>query len=168
MCGIFRLTLVKGLDSTDSTCKCYIDFLRYDLNQLSPIGNGIALANWSFAECSVAIIAGSIPPCRALVLQTVRKFGGETPPNENVIGVPKSRLGHSYQRFTNALSRIRASPKAFGGSKGLGSSQKKYNPTKLWFGEASRTVSQDSRRNIILPLYNERRTSLATSSSENY
>ena len=76
MCGIFRLTLVKRLNSTDSGYRCYIDFLRHDLSQLILFCPSAVLP-------SVLLV---LPPalCRALVLQTLRKFRGETPPAENV------------------------------------------------------------------------------------
>lgn len=113
---------------------------------------------WTSAEYSVGIIAGSIPPCRTLVLGTVHKFRGKAPPNENENAVPSSRSGQFYTlkslaRITNAFTRSRASPEASGSSRGSKSSQKKYIPMKPWSREAIRAVSHDSGRESFLPLH---------------
>lgn len=169
MCGIVRISLIKSLDSTtDSTCKFYIDFSGPNLQPIDPpTGNGVALGEWTFAESSVGIIAGSIPPCRAFVLQTLRKFRGEASPNGNTIVVPNFRSGRSYllkslSRVTNALFRSRASPKASGVSKGSKNSQKQYTSTNPWNRETIRAASQDSERESILLLHTARNASLET------
>ena len=127
------------------------------------------MGSWTTAEFCVGIIAGSIPPCRVLVVQILRKLRGEAPPNENTIGVPNTRSGHSsllksLSKITNAFSwnRTRASPEASGDSKGSKNSQKRYIPMKPWNKELNRPVSQDSSREQILPLHNMPSASLKT------
>lgn len=117
------------------------------------------LALWSHAEYTLGIIAGSIPPCRSLVLQIVRKVRGEAPPSEDIYGVPKSPSGRYYTpkslaRITNGFSRSRASPGASESSRGSKNLQKSYTPLRPWNREANRTVSHDSGRESILPLHN--------------
>ena len=123
------------------------------------------MATWSAAEYSVGIIAGSIPPCRALVLQMIRKFRGEATPNENPYGVPRPHSGYFYSfkslaRIANALSWVKASPEASEDSEGSKNSQKKYTPLRPWNLEANRAISQDSGRECILPLHNVPRANL--------
>lgn len=84
---------------------------------------------------------------------------GQAGPNENTLGVSKSRSGHGYllksiSRITDALSRFRGTPEVSTDSKGSKSSPKRYQPMKPWGREASRAVSQDSGRESILPLHN--------------
>ena len=113
---------------------------------------------WSFAELSVAVIAGSIPPCRALAVQTLCKMRGEVVPNKNTPVVPKARSRHGYllKRFSNipdALSRIRGIPEASTDSNGSRGTLKRYQPTTSWERETNRAASQESGRDSILPLY---------------
>ena len=103
---------------------------------------------WTFAEFSVGIIAGSIPPCRAFVLQTLYKFSGETLSNDNIIDTPKSRFGHSFplnnfSRITDASSRSQVDTGAPG-----------RFPAKVWNRAANRAASQESGGESILPLHN--------------
>ena len=116
------------------------------------------MAKLSFAEPSVGIIAGSIPPCRAFVLQMLRKVRGQAAPNKNTTGASNSRSGHRYifkrlSRITNALSWSRANPHAPGNLQGSRILQKNYVPTNPWDREGNRAASQDSGRELILPLY---------------
>ena len=122
------------------------------------IGDAVTLEIWTFAEFSVGVIAGSIPPCRGLVVQTLRKMRGEAVPKKNTLGVPRSRSGHGYlfksfSRITDALSRIRGTPEVSTDLKGSKSTPKRHQPMKPWEREANRAVSQDSGRDIILPLH---------------
>lgn len=117
------------------------------------------MAIWSSAEYYVGIIAGSIPPCRALVLQTVNKFRGKASPSERITGVSSPRSGYFYspQKFssvTNALFRSRApSPETSRGSRGSRSLRKNHIPMKPWNMKANRALSQDSGRESILPVH---------------
>lgn len=153
ICGIVRMTLIKTLNSTtDSSCKCFIDFLRSDRSQRNTIGTKVPLASWSFAEFSVAMVAGSIPPCRALVLQTLHKFRGEAPSDENLVDRPNNRFGHNFPlnifpKITNASSRSQ------GSAKGPLDSERKYMSASLWNRKATRAGSLDSGREHILPLH---------------
>ncbi|KAM0801648.1 hypothetical protein BDR22DRAFT_971869 [Usnea florida] len=135
ICGIVRMTLVKSLVSSKD-----------------PTWNYGTLASWTFAEFSVGIIAGSIPPCRVLVLQILYRFGGKAPSNENTDKAPSSRSGLSFplkslSRTTNTSSRSQSNAEA------PEDSQKRYIPAKLWNREATRAASQDSGREYILPLH---------------
>ena len=125
------------------------------------------MASWSFAEFSVAIIAGSIPPCRVFVLQTLHKLRGEATSNENMFNTPSSRSGYrfplkSLSKITAAVSRSRTSAEAPRVSKAPKSSQKKYASAKRWSREANRPVSQESGRESILPLHRVPEPSLET------
>ena len=117
------------------------------------------MGNWTFAEYSVGVIAGSIPPSRALVVQILRKMRGEAVPNKNMLGVPKPRSGHGYvlkrfSRIPDASSQIRGTPEVSTHSKGSKNTTKRCQPMKPWEREAIRAVSQDSGRESILPLHN--------------
>ena len=106
------------------------------------------MGSWTFAEFSVGIIAGSIPPCRAFVLQTLHNFRGEAPSNDNMIDTPNSRFGHSFplnsfSRIVNASSRSQVDTGAPG-----------RFPARVWNREANRAASQESGRESILPLHN--------------
>ena len=115
------------------------------------------MAIWTSAEYYVGIIAGSIPPCRALVLQTVHKFTAKATTNEKTTGVSSSRSSYFYSlrnfsKITNAFSRSRATdPETSRGSRGSRSLQKNYIPMKPWNMNANRALSQDSGRESILP-----------------
>lgn len=125
------------------------------------LGDNIILAIWSSAEYFVGIIAGSIPPCRALVLQTVHKFRGKASSSERTPGAssPRSSYFYSPQKFsriTQAWSRSRASsPGVSGGSRGSRSLRTNHIPLKPWNMKTNRTISQDSGRESILPLQSE-------------
>lgn len=115
------------------------------------------MAIWSSAEYYVGIIAGSIPPCRALVLQTVHKFRSKASSSETTIGASSSHrsgYSHSLQTLSNiitALSYRRApSPEL---SRGSGSLRKDHILMKPWNMKANRAPSQDSARESILPLH---------------
>lgn len=116
------------------------------------------MAIWSSAEYYVGIIAGSIPPCRALVLQTVHKFRGKASISETT-GVSSLRSGYfsllqKLSNITNALSWSRApSPEMSRGSRGSRSLKKNHIPMKPWNMKANRAPSQDSARESILPLH---------------
>ena len=125
------------------------------------IGDNIILAIWSSAEYYVGIIAGSIPPCRALVLQTVHKFRDKASPSGGTPGVSSPRSSYFYtpQKFssiTQAWSRSRASsPGMSSGSRGSRSLRNNNIPLKPWNMKANRTISEDSGRESILPLHSE-------------
>lgn len=151
ICGIVRITLIKNLRSeTDATW------------------DNVALAIWSSAEYFVGIIAGSIPPCRMLVLQWIPKFRGEAPPNEGTTGISNPRSSYFYSlkhfsRITNAFSRGRATvPETSRGWKGSRNSQKNYIPMRPWNVEANRAFSQDSGRESILPFHSVSRANPET------
>ena len=135
------------------------------LSQWYTIGKFITLGSWTFAEFSVAMIAGSIPPCRVFVLQIIYNLRGDAASNEDMS--PNSRSGHSFplkslSRITTAVSRSRASAEAPRVSKGPKRSQKKYVSAKRWSREANRPVSQESGRESILPLHSVPEPSLET------
>ena len=122
------------------------------------------MAIWSSAEYFVGIIAGSIPPCRALVLQTVHKFRGKaslskTPDSEATTGVSSHRSGQLYSlqklsNIANALFWSRApDPEMSRGSRGSRSLRNNHIPMKPWNMKANRTLSEDSGRDSILPLH---------------
>ena len=124
------------------------------------LGDNVALATWSSAEYFVGIIAGSIPPCRVLVLQTVHRFRGETLPNAKTSSASSSRSGHFYSlknfsRVTNAFawSRATTGPDTSRGSRGSRNLRKTYIPMQPWNMDANRALSQDSGRESILPLH---------------
>lgn len=117
------------------------------------------MAIWTSAEYYVGIIAGSIPPCRALVLRTVHKFIGKASLSEATTGVSSHRSGYFYSlqklsNVINALSWSRApSPEMSRGSKASRSLRKDHIPMKPWNVKAKRALSQDSGRDSILPLH---------------
>ena len=109
------------------------------------------------AEYCVGIIAGSVPPCRALVIQMIHQFRGEAPARKNTVGVPNTRFRHSslhecLSKITIVFSwsRARANPKASGELK---NSKNLYIPMKPWNRKHNRFFRQDSGRENILPLH---------------
>ena len=97
------------------------------------------MAIWSSAEYYVGIIVGSIPPCRALVLQTVHNFRDKASRNEKTTGVSSPRSGYFYSLQNS--------------SRGSRSLQKNHIPMRPWNVKANRALSQDSGRESILPLH---------------
>lgn len=142
VCGIATTILVKNFKSNKD-----------------PTWDGVSLLIWSTAEYCVGIIAGSVPPCRALVLQMIREFKSKAPPNVNTVGFQNSRSGHSsllkrLPKVANPFSRsrARASPEWSGELKDSKTFQR-YIPMKPWNRKHNRSVSQDSSRDNILPLH---------------
>ena len=117
------------------------------------------MAIWSSAEYYVGIIAGSIPPCRALVLQTVNKFRGKASSSETTSGVSSHRSSYFYslQKLSNVINALpwsqAPSPEMSRGSRGSRSLRKDHIPMKSWDMRANRALSQDSGRESILPLH---------------
>ena len=117
------------------------------------------LAIWSSAEYFVGIIAGSIPPCRAFVLQMANKIQGKTSSNEESTGVMSPRSGYFYllpnfSRISNAFSRNREqlSSETSRGPGGSKSFQKDHTAMEPWnVLKVERALSQDSGRESILP-----------------
>ena len=111
---------------------------------------------WTSAEYFVGIIAGSIPPCRALALQTVHKFRGKASSSETTSGGSSRRSGYFYSpkklsNITNALSWSRVpSSEMSGGSR---NSRKTNIPMKPWNTKANRALSQDRGRESILTFH---------------
>ena len=123
---------------------------------------------WTMAEYCVGIIAGSVPPCRALVIQMVLKFRSKAPPNVNTFRSQNSRSGHSsllrsLSKIANTFSwsRARASSEV---SDELRDSEnfQRCTPMKPWNRKYKRPVSQDSGRENILPLHTMPSASLQT------
>ncbi|KAM0804621.1 hypothetical protein BDR22DRAFT_817709 [Usnea florida] len=143
ICGIIRITYIKDLHS-----------------ETDPTWDNVILAIWSSAEYFVGIIAGSIPPCRALVLQTARNFRGKASSSEATSGVSKHRSGNFYSlqklsNMTNALHWAQApNSKTSRGSRGSRGLRKNHIPMKPWDMKANRALSQDSGSESILPLQN--------------
>ena len=105
-----------------------------------------------------------MPPRRALVLQTLRKFRGETPPEENVQNLA---WGIAIKGLPMLYLRMELAPKRPGVRRVARSRKKNYIPTKLLIGEkAKRTASLDSGRDAVLPFHNPRRASLEGRHSE--
>ena len=122
-------------------------------------GSVVPLMLWTMAEYCVGIIAGSVPPCRALVMQMIHEFRSKAPPNVNTAGFQNSRSGHSFllkslRKIASPVSRSRAragrevswelkDSKIF----------HRYSIMKLWNRKHDRSISQDRSRDNILPLH---------------
>ena len=123
------------------------------------------MAIWSSAEYHVGMIAGSIPPCRSLVVDTFRKVTGgkDSPHNEKttagVSSSSSSRSGKFYSirhfsaRVTDSFdpSRAPGSDMSRGGSRIL--LQKIHRTMPPWNMKANRGLSQDGETESILPLH---------------
>ncbi|KAM0805601.1 hypothetical protein BDR22DRAFT_884584 [Usnea florida] len=142
VCGIARTIQVKNYRSIRD-----------------PTWDGVALLIWSTAEFCVGIIAGSIPPCRALVMQMIYEFRNKAPPNVNTAGFQNPRSGHrfllkSLPKIANPFSksRARARPEVSGE---LNDSRifRRYFLMEPWNRKHNRSVSQESGRENILPLH---------------
>ena len=114
---------------------------------------------WSIAEFCVGIIAGSVPPCRALVMQMIHEYRSKAPPNVNTAGFQNPRFGHSclpkiLPKIANPFSRsrTRAPPDVSGEFKDSKIFQR-YSLMEPWNRKHNRSVSQESGREHILPLH---------------
>ena len=114
---------------------------------------------WTMAEYCVGIIAGSIPSCRALVMQMVHEFRSKAPPKVNTVGLQNSRSGYSsllriLPRIAHPFSRsrARARPEVSGELEDSKNFQR-YIPTKPWNRKHNQFFRQDSGRENILPLH---------------
>ena len=123
---------------------------------------------WSSAEYFVGIIAGSIPPCRSLFLQTVQKFirANTSPPSNKEMSAtagalsnPRSGSSLFFYSLKTLSSSIHNAPFSRSRAPGSGISsgsrrlQKHHIPMKVWNVETKRSRSQDSGRENILPLH---------------
>ena len=111
-------------------------------------GDLATLQIWSYAEISIGIVCGSLPPCRTFLRNLGSKLRKTIYPHENTTSIPGSASTRSFLR--KSLSKL--SIVSSRSQSGPGSFDEPF-PTTMYLGRPDiRRISHDSGGSL-LPLH---------------